>query len=326
MLDFCAVHGLSQKMEEISDIDRAVHTLAIPDDATAEEALLTLVYLTDYKIESSKIMRENATDFSETILRAFRIINEKFIDKGDSLLEMGFYPLVIPNYRMFATAMFYDKGRGNYEFTVPGIAKYKCSGHNWTRTKYRHLNTNTWWFDSLARSVDNLLREHFGIKGTVKNGFSSGTVEGVAVRQAVDLWLKDKRMSTYKEIVVDTSLLLEIRRDADDVRDLIITEEERETAAPAPVPEVVPPTHEEAVADIGDLESAFLRMLIKGEDYGSFLKENRLTVDTAADMTNEAFIDLIGDTVVDMSTGSPEVVEDYLDELVEILDGRNQDP
>lgn len=324
VLDFCAVHGLSQKMEEISDIDRAVHTLAIPEDANAEDALLALVYLSDYKIESSKIMRENATDFSETILRAFRIINEKFIDKGDSLLEMGFYPLVIHNYRMFATGLFYDKGRGNYEFIVPGIAKYECSGHNWTRTKYRHLNTNTWWFDSLARSVDNLLRGHFGIKGTVKNGFSSGTVEGVAVRQAVDQWLKDKRMSYYKEIVVDTSLLLNIRRDADDVRDMIITEEERETA-PAPAPVFVQPTHEEAVADIGDIESAFLRMLINGEDYGPFLKENRLTVDTAADMTNEAFINVIGDTVVDMSSGSPEVVEDYLDELEEILDGRNQD-
>ena len=321
--DFCAVYGLEGKVPLLGKDERSSHTLECPDDCSPEDALATAIHLSDYKIGMSKIMRENEQDVAEVLLRLFRILRDKMDAGPRSLLDMGFVRTDIAYYRMFPTALFYDQGRGEYDFTIRGVVHYRCSGTTWNKTTYRPSMAAPHWFGDLIRTVDSYLRPRLGVKGSIKPGVLPGTVEDVSVRQAVDEWIAIKNYVPPVVVEVDATALAGIRRDADDVRDRIITEEEK--AEPTSV--ISNSVSFETVTDsdedegLGPLEAQFVRMLLAEEPYDEFLKTNRKSADVMADAVNEALFDRFGDIVIDMSSGMPELIEDYKEELEEIVNG-----
>ena len=318
--DFCAAYGLTGKVPLLGREERSSHTLECPEDSTPEDALATAIHLSDYKIGLSKIMRDFEKDVAEVLLRVFRILHKKMDNGPRPLLDMGFVRSEIAYYRMFPTALFYDQGRGEYEFSIRGVAHYKCSGTTWIKTIYRPSMAAPHWFGNLVRTVDSYLRPRLGVKGAIKSGVLPGTVEDVSVRQAVDEWMEVKNYVPPPVVEVDASLLQDIRRDADDVRDRIITEEER--AAPEPEPAAPAKAEkEDKVSLLGPVEMGFLRLLMEHKPYLNYLKENRQSADVLADAINEACFDTIGDIVIDMSAGKPEIIDDYLEDLEEILNG-----
>ena len=335
LTDFCAVYNLQGVMPKLSDTDRASHTLECPFDATPEDALVAASYLADYPIATSKIMRENATDVAEVLLRLFRLLHERMENRPRTLLDMGFSPFNVTNYRMFATALFYDPGRGDYDYRIPGVVSYHCAGTNWTKTMYRRSMSASRWFGAIVRTVDSLLRPEVGVKGAIKPGLSPGTMEFTAVKIAVKQWMEEKNRVPERVIEVDLSKLSSIRQDADEVRDRILTEEERggyQEPEPEPVSESesVPADGDGAEAKVrfvqsasglGQIEEDFLRCLLEGKPYVDLLAGGRLTADIVADSINEALLDRIGDTVIDMSSGEPELIEDYREDLEEIING-----
>ncbi len=330
--DFCAVYGLEGKVPLLGKDERSSHTLECPDASTPDDALATAIHLSDYKIGMSKIMRENAGDVAEVLLRLFRILREKMDSGPRSLLDMGFVRTDIAYYRLFPTALFYDQGRSNYEFTIRGVVHYKCSGTTWNKTTYRPSMAAPHWFGDLIRTVDSYLRPRLGVKGSIKPGVLPGTVEDVSVRQAVDEWMAIKNYVPPPVVEIDASALAGIRRDADDVRDRILTEEERAEpdmicmscaapvmgSAPHGAPSDGDDDYEE---ELGPTEAEFLRLLLAGEPYDELLKSSRKSADVLADSINETFFDRFGDIVIDMSSGLPELIEDYKEELEEIING-----
>ena len=321
--DFCAVYGLEGKVPLLGKDERSSHTLECPSDSTPEDALATAIHLSDYKIGMSKIMRGNEQDVAEVIVRLFRILRDRMDAGPRSLLDMGFVRTEIAYYRMFPTALFYDQGRAKYEFTIRGVVHYRCSGTTWNKITYRPSMAAPHWFGDLIRTVDSYLRPRLGVKGAIKPGVLPGTVEDVSVRQAVDEWMAIKNYVPPPVVEVDASALEGIRRDADDVRDRILTEEERaEPSAPVTASAAyAAPADDDEEATVGPMESQFLRLLLAGEPYDEFLKSGRKSVDVMADTINEAFFDRFGDIVIDMSSGLPEIIDDYRDELEEILNG-----
>jgi len=321
--DFCAVYGLEGKVPLLGKDERSSHTLECPDDCSPDDALATAIHLSDYKIGMSKIMRENAQDVAEVLLRLFRILRDKMDAGPRSLLDMGFVRTDIAYYRMFPTALFYDQGRGEYDFTIRGVVHYRCSGTTWNKTTYRPSMAAPHWFGDLIRTVDSYLRPRLGVKGSIKPGVLPGTVEDVSVRQAVDEWMTIKNYVPPPVVEVDATALAGIRRDADDVRDRIITEEERAEPLAAVAGSYSIDTFGDSDDDegLGPIETEFLRMLLAGEPYDEFLKTNRKSADVMADAINEAFFDRFGDIVIDMSSGLPELIEDYKEELEEIVNG-----
>ena len=317
--DFCAAYGLTGKVPLLGKDERSSHTLECPEDSTPQDALATAIHLSDYKIGMSKIMRDNEEDVAEVLIRLFRILRDKMDNGPRSLLDMGFVRSEIAYYRMFPTALFYDSGRGEYDFSIRGVAHYRCSGTTWTKVIFRPSMAAPHWFGNLIRTVDSYLRPRIGVKGAIKPGVLPGTVEDISVRQAVDEWIAVKTYVPPPVVEVDASVLHIIRKDADDVRDRIITEEER--AQPEPVAVASNGPEEEGSPVLGPIEAQFLRLLLDHKPYLDFLKENRQSADVLADIINEACFEVIGDIAIDMSTGKPEIIEDYIEDIEGILNG-----
>ena len=145
------------------------------------------------------------------------------------------------------------------------------------------------------------------------------------------------RKAVLDSVKIDMSRLGEIRRDAAETRDSLIVEEEnafaepgtapgataeaekpeRTQAAPAVQPAAASPASADTPFDPD--EYFFLHALLYGEEWRSRLKERHIQLSMLADSINEKMMDLIGDTVIEFAGDTPEIIEDYTEDLREMI-------
>ena len=66
---------------------------------------------------------------------------------------------------------------------------------------------------------------------------------------------------------------------------------------------------------------SILRMLLSDHDPSEFVRQNHLTSSLAADLINDALMDILGDTAVSCDDDRLMIVEDYREDLMSILGG-----
>ena len=126
------------------------------------------------------------------------------------------------------------------------------------------------------------------------------------------------------KLTIDLTGLEQIRFDAAATRESLLTEEERreeaeaEKAAAAPPPTATPGT---GGLPLDDAEAKILRALLSGEDPSAILRAHHLLPSIAADKINEALFEEIGDTVLLCEGDALALVEDYAEDIAEILGG-----
>jgi hypothetical protein len=134
------------------------------------------------------------------------------------------------------------------------------------------------------------------------------------------------------KITIDLSGLEQIRKDALVTQDSLLIEEELDEPMEAVLSsEEAAPMYEEAAGTsegenavdlpLDDVQIRILRSLLKGEDVTAVLKDNRLMPSMAADFINEALFDEIGDTVVTCEDDRLILIEDYIEDLAQLLGG-----
>ncbi|MBR0478787.1 MAG: hypothetical protein IJJ24_06795 [Solobacterium sp.] len=116
------------------------------------------------------------------------------------------------------------------------------------------------------------------------------------------------------KIHIDFTDLERIRRDAEQTRDSLLTEEEM-----MPVEEV--PVLPEPTVPLDDFQQSILRKILKGEDVSGLIKEAHGLPEIIADGLNEALMEEIGDTAVECDGQTIVLVEDYRDDVMRILGG-----
>ncbi len=123
---------------------------------------------------------------------------------------------------------------------------------------------------------------------------------------------------TGREVTLDLSFLDQIRRDAADTRDSLLTEEAPEEQ------EALPAASKEKNASglpLDAVQIRIVRALLDGEDPLELLKAHHLMPSMAADSINEALLDRVGDTVLLCEEDHLMLVDDYIEELEQILGG-----
>ena len=120
------------------------------------------------------------------------------------------------------------------------------------------------------------------------------------------------------KITIDLSDLEQIRRDAATTRESLLTEDEIEEIA-----EAAPPADESETSDfpLEPVQIQILRALLEERDAAEILKAHHLMPSMTADAINEALFDEIGDTVLLCEEDQLLLVDDYIEELEQILGG-----
>ena len=129
---------------------------------------------------------------------------------------------------------------------------------------------------------------------------------------------EEKAIKEYEEkhklMDINLASLQKIRYEAALTRESLLTEEEKEV-------EQQPVVEEEKDAQ-DHMTEVIVKKLLKNEDVTSFLQEHHLFMEVVADEINEAYYDEIGDNIVEIEDNKLVFIEDYREDIEELLYGR----
>lgn len=131
------------------------------------------------------------------------------------------------------------------------------------------------------------------------------------------------------KITIDLSHLERIRRDAQATRESLLTDEERgeEELPPPPVEEAPPaPEQPDICAQVPGLEPGYVQLLLallRGVPTAPLVQAHKWMPSVVADAINQAFFDDIGDNILECDGAAITLVEDYREEILEMLGGMN---
>ncbi len=162
------------------------------------------------------------------------------------------------------------------------------------------------------------MRERYDFRYKLRSDGSSKTTASL-IKKVLDAIDAEKQKKQAMTIEIDVSKLDSIRAAADITRDKLIVEEEEDIPEIPVFTEDVPEDTPESTSPLTANEISFLKALLSGGDWAASAKNSGEMPSILADSINEKLFDMFGDTVIDYSSDAPELIEDYICELEQLV-------
>ena len=321
----------------------------LPESTDTEELFRAMADVSAFDLRKSALVKKDPAEAAFFFARTLYGLAGRLKPRSrDPLQELWFGKRAVRTYRMFRSAVFHDhRNYRSYDYAVSPVKVFRCRDGIWMLEMYREDGQYKKLFGNICREMERQARQQLHLGRTLKDSSVSPAVEEMTAdlvreymeereeraaaeaKAAKEAAREAARKAMLDSVKIDMSLLGEIRRDAAETRDSLIVEEENvfpETeTAPAAEPEAEKPKSTQAApAALPDTpldpeEYFFLHALLYGEEWRSRLKERHIQLSMLADGINEKMMDLIGDTVIEFSGDSPEIIEDYTEDLREMI-------
>lgn len=316
--------------EESEQYDQALSVFFDREHCSDQAFLDAVCQLSSYRFENSRFYKENPA-FCARIARSFFRELSAYYDKHrkTGLDDSLFGRRSSVHYFLFQNAVFYDYMPGRDLLIKAGaFTEYKCRGRWWSLKAYQGSLRKNKNLGQLMRAFDRVLREDASYPYPLRdNGTTPKYIEAMLLKVLKeDKKQQEQAVKAEKKpaprLEFDLSGLDAIRRASDRTRDSLIVEEEYPEEEPAiitsmsetPV-ETVEAAAEEAPSLLSEEEKQFLSLLIRGEPWDGFLRSKGLLLSVLVDSINDKLYDEFSDTVLLLDGHTPEIIEDYLDDL-----------
>ncbi|MGN0690976.1 MAG: TerB N-terminal domain-containing protein [Oscillospiraceae bacterium] len=310
-------------LEGILDLEyeNAANTLIDFKKRSDDELFSAITRISSYNPEKSAFCKKYHDDFSAVAAAVYR----KWAEYCDlrckrSLSERLFGVKLKFRVYFFDDAVFFDNGSDiDREYVVNENHRYFCTDGKYFAEKYELSGKKNAELGAVIRETDRLMRIEYGFDKELSSELDSKTLVKLITGE-IKSFIEEKRKREARIVRIDTSQLLGIRRDADIIRDKLMTDEDKSDDS-----EITENISEET-SDISDdaspldeNENKFLRLMLSGGDFSAFASENHLMVSVLCDSINEKLFDMFGDTVIEYIGDEPSVIEDYEEELKGIV-------
>lgn len=295
------------------------------DTRSDAEIFNAALELSSYRLDRSKLFAQEPQMLETVSASVLRKMSKHYsTHRKQSLTEDFFGPIILVPVSMFMGAVFYQQAKhDSFDYEIDVLRSYQNRNGKWTyRFPDAYIGRSKKLGD-LMRTVDSMLREASGIGNSIQPGLSTKWILKL-IEESIQEYQQEKKAEEAKRILIDFSKLSGIRRDASVTREKLIVDEEREeNMIPEPVEDhgTIPPvTRDSATENTYDLnvnENRLLHALLYGEDL-SWIQKEGLMSSVLVDSINEKLYDCFGDTVL-MDDSSPIVIEDYTEELKEMI-------
>ena len=340
MKDYVAFYGLIDMAETYFAEEQAEDVAAgVLDDMDEEddvELFDAIAPLSAYRILESRLYRrhtELVATIGGRIIRAAKPILEKRYGESISRLFLGELRQV--SRPMFYSAVFYRRypyRKRYYPFTDDRY--FTCIKGAWTKEAYCNVIDDERRGETLGGLMQEMDRQlRIGMKGEGKltKRMNDRTLEGMIESEIAGYWAEQQeaeRQAKLDAVKVDRSRLERIRSDADVVREALLTDDDRADVTRPTVPQASPPPVSApppkvpiepqtiAATAFTNQERRFLHLLIEGGDWSRFLRDIRVPIGVMTDAINEKMMEEVQDVVIADRGNGPEVIDDYLDDLV----------
>ena len=297
-----------------------------------------------YDLARSRFARENREDVAYVCAHVFaRMVEHCHKRRKTDYVDGLFGEPTSASYSMFPSAVFWSPTpHEDVEYRASDTEHYRCErGFWWQLYPVRRMATSK-ELGALVHAVDTRMRERVAYPHPLKPR-KLPKYQGKFVDEEIDALLALREAEEKARVRIDWSSLGDIRSASERTREALLTDEERGEepevaqkdaviATPVPVTlaePVLEPTADDVRPDDQKMEPAsrpellgltdeqlsLLLALLNGDPV-----PNEGFVSLAVDAINDAFLDVIGDTVIDYDGEVPCLVEDYAEDVrAEIL-------
>ena len=319
--DFIIYHRLPPELltEADSGFDEALLVLIGYKGQTDDRLFKAIERLSGYNFSRNPFYSEYPDDVRETVCTVYRALAEHCgAHNKKTLSEKYFGRRVSCIYTIFQGAVFYDTmPERSFEYKVNDLCRYEYHGGVWFSDMFPCERTHSRQLYELMRAVDCKMREKYGFRHRL-SGCTATKTETKIIESAIESLAERKKREEAARIDIDLSKLGGIRHAADITREKLIVDEEEiaeitEITEPETTGELLPEPQNGTL--LTEAEYRFMQCLLYGGDLAEAAKSAGSMPSLIADVINEKLFDMFGDTVIDLSGGTPGIIEDYEEEL-----------
>ena len=300
----------------------------------AEDLFDALSACSRYHAEKSRMVTDRREDVVQVACRVFaRMVDHchkrRKVDYVEGLTNATYH-----SYSLFRLTPFYAP-EPHPDVTVRlRLTNYRCEKGQWWRLRVAQVKYFSKDLGDLLHTIDCALREAVDYPQRLR-AREIPKYQHRIVGQEVACYLAERKRYEATRIRIDKASLTGIRSSSIRTREALLTDEERgeepttyvapasptvdkdDTVRSESVPETLVATQDTVAGGLVTAAQAdVLNRLLAGqtvsENAGAFLS-------LEIDAINEAFLDIVGDTVIELSGEGYVLVEDYIEEVREAL-------
>ena len=336
MLEFAVIHQLPKKLTltfanpKMLERDRKIAILRDPEKHSDEEVFNALCHFNTGKLESSPVITKNPDEGRRLFAEVWQHTITNYNDNGEDFITACFGPWKAFPWYPLANSVYHEtRNLTDFDYALDDCRIYQYRDGRWLVQIYEELLFNKKRINSLLHETDRLLRIYLKtghpLRPKPENAWATPFVEAVMEedRQA-------KIEAARPKVNINLDSLSQIRQDAAVTRESLLTEEDRVEAniEPTPVEIVIaePVANESESIPLDPVHRQILLTLLGGGSAKELIRERRLIPSVVTDALNEAFYDEIGDSILDCDGDSICLVEDYVEEVRNMLTGESEVP
>ena len=323
MLEYAVVNDLPPELAreyaeaEMMARDESLAILRRPESYSDDEVFSALCVFGGKKTAESPVIKLDPVRGRHLFSEAWRSA-AAYRWQGKRLFTLCFGEKKTRRWYPLSNAVYYAQKRPeDRDYVLSECRSFRCKDGLWTVRAFEALSYDKARLQGFLHEADARLRRYLKtgryLKEKPEDAWAIPFIDAV-----IEADKKAVMEATRPKITIDLSGLEQIRRDALVTRDSLLTEEELDE----PEELAVTPA-EEKTSDLplDTVQIQIVRALLHGEDVMGLLKANHLMPSMAADCINEALFDEIGDTVVACEDDRLTLIEDYFEDLAQLLGG-----
>ena len=326
MLEFAVLNDLPPALArevaepEMTERDAALAVLRSPENHSDGEVFSALYGLGGKKTESSPVLANNADKGKALFAQSWRKASA-YARQGKDLFTLCFGERKTRQWFPLCNAVYYERTRQkDREFPLNDCRSYRCRNGVWQMEAYEKLSFDKGRLQGFLHETDARLRRYLKTGRYLRENTADEWADPY-----IDAAIGEDRRAAVEasrpKITIDLSGLERIRRDAATTRESLLTEDEIEKIEASE--DAAPPAAENETGDLplNHAQLQILLALLEGRDTAEIMKTEHLMPSITADAINEALFDEIGDTVLLCEDDRLLLVDDYIEELKQILGG-----
>ncbi len=332
--------------------DKALTVLEQPDRYSDGEVFGALCEMTTVRLNKSPVVTKCGGEGTRLFAELWRYMLVNMITESGNFFNMCFGTLRELRWYPLCNAVYWHpEPYADAEYVLNESHSFFCKDGLWYERTYPRVYFNKEMLNDFCHEADRQLRAYLKTGRPLKQRESAAWAS-TYIGAFIEADRQAKAEAAKPKITIRFSQLEQIRRDASVTRDSLLTEEEMTEAEElmkademAKVKEMTDAegmTRAEEMTDTEKIISAapdnahnelssdllngvqleIMRMLLNGESVRPFIKENHLMPSVLADEINEALFDEIGDTVLECDGENLSLIEDYTEDIKELLGGQ----